>query len=53
MCMKSYYPHSEEHKFTGLSEPLQYMDEVELAIKSQSDLHHSLAKPPDRRRFPP
>ena len=48
-----YYQQSVEHRFTGLSEPLQYMDEVELLIKLQSDLHHSLAKPPDQRRFPP
>ena len=48
-----YHPQPEEHRFTGLIEPLQYMDEVELLIKLQSDLHHWLAKPPDRRRFPP
>jgi hypothetical protein len=47
--MKARHPKLTERSVASLNEPLQYMDEVELLIKLQSDLHRLLAKPPDLR----
>jgi hypothetical protein len=43
------HPKPTERSVVSLNDPLQYMDEVELLIKLQSDLHRLLAKPPDLR----